>query len=290
MATTLIQDRDENGDMHDQDGNLRNAASQRLDDQRDISLKVNVEIPDARVVEEEKLQEGDFDVEISMIFGNSHWCRPTPRDEYRSMEWDEHRSTLDVQHRSPESVASCEMVRIMTHEKFTARHPHPPKPLHVNINRRNVARLNALRNPSQPSETPTDNISEQSEDAPEPMQVDQATVGRTLTKRKEKVPRHLKRGANEKEMESFRKRILRIPMDKPFEEAYFIYRLWMFFRETKETEEDIRRMFHHFLVDSIPKYYNSTSYLREYKSLRIGMRMETCMTKKVICAMQQVRG
>ena len=108
-----------------------------------------------------------------------------------------------------------------------------------------VARLNALRNPSQPSETPTDNISEQSEDAPEPMQVNQATVGRTLTKRKEKVPRHLKRGANEKEMESFRKRILRIPMDKPFEEAYFINRLWMFFRETKETEEDIRRMFHH---------------------------------------------
>ncbi|KAF3560294.1 hypothetical protein F2Q69_00014109 [Brassica cretica] len=33
-------------------------------------------------------------------------------------------------------------------------------------------------------------------------------------------------------------------MDKPFEEAYFTHRLWMFFRETKETEQDIERMFH----------------------------------------------
>ena len=57
------------------------------------------------------------------------------------------------------------------------------------------------------------------------MQVDQATVGRTLRKRKEKVPKHLKRGANDKEMECFRKRILRIPLDRPFEEAYFTHKL-----------------------------------------------------------------
>ncbi|KAL0749497.1 hypothetical protein Bca101_031500 [Brassica carinata] len=62
-------------------------------------------------------------------------------------------------------------------------------------------------------------------------------------KRKEKVPKHLKRGANDKEMNSFTKRILRISKDKPFEEAYFTHMLWMFFRETKETEEDIKRMF-----------------------------------------------
>lgn len=60
------------------------------------------------------------------------------------------------------------------------------------------------------------------------MQVDQATMGRTLRKRKEKVPKHLKKGANDKEMESFKKRILRIPLDKPLEEAYFIHMLWMF--------------------------------------------------------------
>ena len=65
-----------------------------------------------------------------------------------------------------------------------------------------------------------------------------------MRKRKEKVAKHLKRGANEKEMESFRKRVFRIPLEKPFKEAYFTHRLWMFFRETKETEEDIRRMFY----------------------------------------------
>ncbi|KAF3595375.1 hypothetical protein DY000_02022232 [Brassica cretica] len=49
-------------------------------------------------------------------------------------------------------------------------------------------------------------------------------------------------GANEKENESFRKRVFRIPLDRPFDEPYFTHRLWMFFRETRETEEDIRRI------------------------------------------------
>ncbi|KAF2564628.1 hypothetical protein F2Q70_00016668 [Brassica cretica] len=77
------------------------------------------------------------------------------------------------------------------------------------------------------------------------MQVDEATEGRRLRKRKEKIPKNLKREANEKEMDGFTKRVLRIPVEKPFDEVYFTHRLWMFFRETKETEEDIRRMFHH---------------------------------------------
>ena len=38
------------------------------------------------VVKEEKLQEGVFEVESSMSFGGSHWCRPTPRDEHQPME------------------------------------------------------------------------------------------------------------------------------------------------------------------------------------------------------------
>ncbi|WZZ69782.1 hypothetical protein YC2023_081152 [Brassica napus] len=45
-------------------------------------------------------------------------------------------------------------------------------------------------------------------------------------------------------MDGFNKRVLRIPIKKPFDEAYFTHRLWMFFRETKVTEEDTRRMFH----------------------------------------------
>ena len=76
------------------------------------------------------------------------------------------------------------------------------------------------------------------------MEVDKAPMGRTLRKRKETFAKHLKRGANKKEMKSFRKRFLMIRLEKPFEEAYFTHRLWMFFRGTKETEEDIRRMFY----------------------------------------------
>ena len=45
-------------------------------------------------------------------------------------------------------------------------------------------------------------------------------------------------------MDSFTKRVLRIPLDKPFEEAYFTHKLWMFFWETKETEQDIHRIFY----------------------------------------------
>ena len=48
-------------------------------------------------------------------------------------------------------------------------------------------------------------------------------MGRTLRKRKEKVAKHLKRGANENEMESFLNKVLRIPLKKPFEEAYFTH-------------------------------------------------------------------
>ncbi|WZZ71190.1 hypothetical protein YC2023_082560 [Brassica napus] len=77
------------------------------------------------------------------------------------------------------------------------------------------------------------------------MKVDEATEGRRLRKRNEKIPKNLKREANEKEMDGFTKRVLRIPVEKPFDEVYYTHRLWMFFRETRETEEDIRRMFHH---------------------------------------------
>ena len=36
MVATLILVRDENGDLHDQEVHMRNATSQRLDDQRDV--------------------------------------------------------------------------------------------------------------------------------------------------------------------------------------------------------------------------------------------------------------
>ena len=84
-----------------------------------------------QVVKDEKLQEGVFEVESSMSFGGSHWCRPTPRDEHRLMEIYEYRSTLVTQYRSTQEVASCAIVRILTHEVFAAKHPNPPTPLRI---------------------------------------------------------------------------------------------------------------------------------------------------------------
>ncbi|KAF2534206.1 hypothetical protein F2Q70_00030014 [Brassica cretica] len=94
-----------------------------------------------------------------------------------------------------------------------------------------------------PSEQPPKPVRTPSVDGDDPMKEDRVSTGRTLRIRKEKVARYLKRGANEKEKENFQKRVFRIPVHKPFEEAYYSHRLWMFFRETREKEEDIRRMF-----------------------------------------------
>ncbi|KAF2609100.1 hypothetical protein F2Q68_00044068 [Brassica cretica] len=153
-----------------------------------------------------------------------------------------------------ESTASCNAVRILTHEEFAQelaidRQPSAPidrgAPLtyRVQMPKIDVARLNALRPKPKPSDNPPETIRIPSDDATDPMEVDRVPMGRTLRKINEKVAKHLKRGANEKERESFQKRVFRIPLEKPFNEAYFTHRLWMFFRETRETEEDIRRMF-----------------------------------------------
>ncbi|KAF2542917.1 hypothetical protein F2Q68_00031507 [Brassica cretica] len=114
MVATLILVRDERGDLHDQEAHLRNAA----------------------VVKQEKLQEGDFEVESSMSFGGSHWCRSTPDFEHRSTDDHPNRSTGSPEHRSTtptESTASCNAVRILTHEEFAVRRPHPLSPVYVKI-------------------------------------------------------------------------------------------------------------------------------------------------------------
>ncbi|KAF2532229.1 hypothetical protein F2Q70_00029408 [Brassica cretica] len=98
-----------------------------------------------------------------------------------------------------------------------------------------VARLYALMPKPKPSENPPEAVRTPSDDGVDPMEVDRIPMGRNLRKRKEKVEKHLKRGVNEKEKESFRKRVFRIPLEKTFDEAYYTHRLWMFFRETRET-------------------------------------------------------
>ncbi|KAF3557425.1 hypothetical protein F2Q69_00012995 [Brassica cretica] len=117
-----------------------------------------------------------------------------------------------------------------------------------------VARLNALRPKPKlseyppepvrtPSEYPPEPVRTPSDDGEDPMEEYRIPTGRTLRIKKEKVAKHLKRRANDKEMESFRKIVFRIPIDKPFEDAYYTHRLWMFFKKTRDKEKDIRRMF-----------------------------------------------
>uniref|UniRef100_M4FHT0 Uncharacterized protein n=1 Tax=Brassica campestris TaxID=3711 RepID=M4FHT0_BRACM len=69
-----------------------------------------------------------------------------------------------------------------------------------------VARLNAPRPNPKPSEHPQEPVRTPSYDGEDPMEEDRVSTGRTLRRRKEKVVKHLKRGANDKEKENFRKR------------------------------------------------------------------------------------
>ena len=103
--------------------------------------------------------------------------------------------------------------------------------------------INALRPPPKPLASPPEPKPNPLNSSPEPVQEDQETEGRRLRKIKEKIPKNLNREANDKEMDGFTKRVLRIPIEKAFDEAYFTHRLSMFFRETKVTKEDIRRIF-----------------------------------------------
>ena len=71
-----------------------------------------------------------------------------------------------------------------------------------------VARLNALRPKPKPSEQPPEPIRTPSDDGEDPMEEDRVPTGRTLRRRKEKVAKHLKRGANEKGKGKFLKKSL----------------------------------------------------------------------------------
>ncbi|KAF2572716.1 hypothetical protein F2Q70_00001461 [Brassica cretica] len=213
MVATLILVRDDRGNLHGQEGHLRNAAGQRIDvqgaaipdgtgfqgsgnqggnrnsygiwgnfnqssqHQNPYSNNYNNNYINNRVVKEEKLQEGDFEVESLMSFGGSHWCRSTPSHEHRSTEVIQNRSTSSPGHHSTtptESTASCKAVRIMTHKEFATKHPHPASPVYVNIDRHSdptidrqqeIAQTQTLRNPPETVRTPSD-------DGVDPMEVD----------------------------------------------------------------------------------------------------------------------
>ncbi|KAF2541565.1 hypothetical protein F2Q68_00031022 [Brassica cretica] len=158
-----------------------------------------------------------------MSFGGSHWCQPMSMDAHRSTDQDEDRSTDYSRNRSTssaESTAECSAVRIKTHEEFTEKHPHPPSPFYVKIDRPHEPavdgqreadidqppsppidrrapltyrvrlpsidsnRINALRPPPKPLANPPEPTTNPSDTTLEPMQVDEATEGRMLRKRR----------------------------------------------------------------------------------------------------------
>ncbi|KAF2560906.1 hypothetical protein F2Q70_00016829 [Brassica cretica] len=152
MVATVILRQDESGDMYDQDGHLRNQVRKlemqvaqtgdTIKRQEALAREVGVEKAKHHVnaildddfwqeVKHEKLGEGDFEVESSMSFGGSHWCRPMSMDANRSTDQEEDRSMDYSRHRSKSSAeltAEYSAVRIMTHEEFAEKHPHPPSP------------------------------------------------------------------------------------------------------------------------------------------------------------------
>ncbi|KAF3572928.1 hypothetical protein F2Q69_00058432 [Brassica cretica] len=132
MVATLILVRDDNRDLHDQEGHPRNTADDDF----------------WQVVKHKTLQEGDFGVESSISFGGSHWCRSTPDFEYRSTDVNQNRSTASPEHRSTtpaESTAYCNAVRIMAREEFAARHTHPPSLIYVSIDRQTDSAIDRER-------------------------------------------------------------------------------------------------------------------------------------------------
>ncbi|KAG5384236.1 hypothetical protein IGI04_035706 [Brassica rapa subsp. trilocularis] len=182
-----------------------------------------------------------------MRLGGSQWCRPMSMNSHRSTDHDEDRWTDCSRHRSTSSADSTEC---NASEPDVDRHNTPPidrqAPLTYRVRLPSIDNdyINALRPPPKPLANPPEPTPNPLNSSTEPVQEEQESEGRRLRKRKEKIPKNLKREANVKEMDGFTKRVLRIPIEKPFDEAYFIHGLWMFFRETKVTEEDIRRMFH----------------------------------------------
>ncbi|KAG5410968.1 hypothetical protein IGI04_007287 [Brassica rapa subsp. trilocularis] len=268
MVNIIILTQDENGNLYDQAGHLRNATCQKIDAQGTVIPDADATGAAQRVDEDARskpladynrpdkyysnisairlleIQKQNFELKrqyytlVSMSFGGSQWCRLMSMNSHRSTDHDED--------------------RWMDYSKFAAKHPHPPSPFYDKIDRSveptidrqstsdipSAVTINALKPPPKPLANLPEPKPNPLNNSPESVQEEQESEGRRLRKRKEKIPKNLKREANDKEMDGFTKRVLRISIEKPFDEAYFTHRLWMLFRETKETEEDIRRMFH----------------------------------------------
>ncbi|KAF3537745.1 hypothetical protein F2Q69_00023534 [Brassica cretica] len=245
MVATLILVRDDKGNLHDQEGHLRNAAaarrrfrSRKSDKFRRITLvSINAKPRTSIDRGHPKL----IDVLSWISIDNTYVI-------IRILQSREDHDSRGVRSKTPHPPSPIN-VNIDRHSNPTIdRHQEtvidrqPPAPIdrrapityQVQMPKIDVARLNALRPKPKPLENPPKTVKTPSDDGVDPMEVDRVPTGRTLRRRKEKVLKHLKRGANEKENESFRKRVFRIPLDKPFDEAYFAHK----FAQPKPTDAE----------------------------------------------------
>ncbi|KAG5397635.1 hypothetical protein IGI04_019449 [Brassica rapa subsp. trilocularis] len=229
MVNIIILTQDENGNLYDQNGHLRNATCQKINAQETV-------IPDAdatgaaQPVDEDARSKPLADYNRPDDFAAKHPHPPSP--------------FYDKIDRSVEPTIDRQSVSDVDRQNTPPIDRQAPLTYRVRLPSIDNDYINALRPPPKPLANPPDPKPNPLNTSPESVQEEQESEGRRLRKRKEKIPKNLKREANDKEMDGFTKRVLRIPIEKPFDEAYFTHRLWMFFRETKVTEEDIRRMFH----------------------------------------------
>ncbi|KAF3534736.1 hypothetical protein DY000_02042907 [Brassica cretica] len=298
MVANIILLRDENGDLHDHEGHLCNAAGQKVDaqgadeDQRHIEeMKFMLE----KLLKEQHEMTEDLNLHLDYL------CKEEKRGE----------DAFLVENKT---------VRIQSHSDFAARHPHPPTlvcirpndvdrqqaeridrqhheridrqehgsidrqeqqridrfpstPYRVRLPNLDAHRLNATQNSSQTLVClgKTEQIYQQIEDATKKehstlaetslveidqhqrdgyehvMEVQATKEGvqreKRVKSRKPFIPKYLRREANKVELDGFHKRVKTVPKDMSFVDAYYKNRLGNFFRESRETYEDIEQLF-----------------------------------------------
>ncbi|KAF3534737.1 hypothetical protein DY000_02042906 [Brassica cretica] len=189
-------------------------------------------------------EEDAFLVESSMYVGSSYWCRPIPSDKPQLTPL----------------FGSDKTVRIQSHSDFAARHPHPPTLVCIRPN--DVDRQQAERIDRQHHER-IDRQENGSIDRQEQQRIDRfpSTPYRQTEDATEKenstlaetslveIDQH-QRDGYEHVMEVQptkegvqREKVKRVPKDMSFVDAYYKYRLGNFFRESRETYEDIEQLF-----------------------------------------------
>ncbi|KAF3507649.1 hypothetical protein F2Q69_00006829 [Brassica cretica] len=143
MVAIFMLVRDEKKDLHDQEGHLRNAAGQRIDDQ-------GAAIPESR----------------TSIDG----LQTKPIDSLSRASIDD---TYRVDH-----ILKCRK----DHDSRGVRSKTPASAQPGLCKNRSTSPVNALRPQPKPSANPPETTITHSDDATEPMEVDKAPMGRTLRK------------------------------------------------------------------------------------------------------------